>query len=450
MAGLAAIVQQQGKTVRGSDVAQTFATAEPLRRLGVTVHRGFAVAHLDPPPGLVVVGASWRETHPEVRAARERGIPVVPESELRGWLSRQKKTIVVSGVHGKSTTTALLAWVLTHAGRDPSYLVGAPAVAGLPASGRWGGGEYFVVEGDEYAKSQTDRTAKFLDLDPWATVITSVEWEHVDVYPNVGAMEAAFAKLAKKTRGPVVVGADWPSAIKAASAARHIISYGVGGNADYQVVDFQPTRAGSEFAVRYRGREYCRLFSPLIGRHNAVNAAAAMIVAQAAGVRRTQFTEALRSFQGLARRQHVQVRDGVTWIDDYGHHPTEISRTLEAIRERYPKEKIWVVFQPHLASRTRALMAQFATSFTPANRVVIAGLFASAREPNDPQAANDLAAAIAASHPAVRFGGSLAQTAAYLAPHLEPGDVVITMGAGDVDNVRSLVWETPRKSGRGQ
>lgn len=439
MAGLALIARQMGKDVAGSDVPKLFGNESILQRAGVKIFPDFSAANLSYRPGLVIVGASWPKNHPEALAALKLGLPTIAESEFRGFLSRQKKAIVVTGVHGKSTTTALLAWVFTQAGRDPSYLIGAPSVTGLPASGYWSKGEHFVVEGDEYAKSQSDKNAKFLDLNPWASIITSLEWEHVDVYPDVAAMVSAFRKLVDITRGLVVACTDWPAVAEAVASAPRAIRYGSNPDVDFKVTDFRLTEQGSEFTVRHGGEVYYRLSSPLIGKHNALNATAALIVAEAAGIKPKVFAASLQSFQGLARRQQVSVHDGVTWIDDYGHHPTEISRTLEAIRERYPKQKIWVVFQPHLASRTRALMPQFAKSFAPANRVLIADLFASAREPDDATAAKDLATAIGKYHEAVRAGGNLNDCAAYLKLYIQSGDVVVTMGAGDVYKVRELV-----------
>lgn len=439
MAGLAVITRQLGKHVMGSDVVERFGTDDVLAAAGIRVANGFSADNLASGPDAVLVGASWPDTHPEIQAARARGIPLVPESELRGFLSRQRQTIAVTGVHGKSTTTALIAWVLHVAGLHPSYLIGAPAVSGLPASGHWDTGVHFVVEGDEYATSPTDRRAKFLDLDPWATVVTSLEWEHVDVYPDVAAMEHAFTALVKKTRGLVIACADWPAVLRATASAKRRVTYGVAHEADLHVTNFRLTDSGSAFTVEHGGKTMGELQSPLIGQHNALNATASLAVAMEVGIRWETFAKALETFGGLARRQQISIINGVTWIDDYAHHPTEISRTLEAIRERYPTKKIWVVFQPHLASRTRALIAQFATSFAPANRVLITDLFASAREAGDPEAARDLATAVAKYHEAVRFSGSLADTAAYLKQYLQPGDAVVTMGAGDVYKVRELV-----------
>ena len=297
------------------------------------------------------------------------------------------------------------------------------------------------MEGDEYAKSQVDKTAKFLDLDPWVTVITSLEWEHVDVYPDVAAMVKTFAVLAEKTRGAVIASSDWPSVVRAVARAKRVIRYGSSPEAEYTVSDFRLTSQGSAFTIKRGGSVLATFASPLIGRHNAFNATAALIVCLELGLDVPTFASGLASFHGLARRQQMKVMNGVTWIDDYGHHPTEVSRTLEAIRERFPQAKMWVVFQPHLASRTRALISEFAKSFAPVNRVLIAELFASAREAGDPTAARDLARAIAAYHEAARYSGTLTETAAYLRQYLQRGDVVVTMGAGDVYKVREFVEE---------
>ncbi|MDO8560269.1 MAG: Mur ligase family protein, partial [bacterium] len=321
MAGLALILRELGKTVRGSDVEDFFATENELRESGIAVAQCFASKNLFPRPDVVVVGASWTDANPEVRAAQEQGLLMVNDSDVRGFLSRQRKTVAVTGVHGKSTTTALLAWVLTQAGMDPGYLVGAPAIMGLGASAHWGRGGLFIVEGDEYAKSQADHAAKFLDLNPWAAIITSLEWEHVDIYPDVREMEKTFAALVKKTRGPVVACVDWPSVVKAVRSGETVIRYGGSAEADFTVSDFRLTPEGSRFTVSRGGKKLAEFASPLLGRHNALNATAALVVCLELGLDISAFSSALSSFRGLSRRQETMVAGGVTWVDDYGHHP---------------------------------------------------------------------------------------------------------------------------------
>ena len=440
MAGLAIICKQRGLEVRGSDVNEKFITDDSLRREGITVNRSFDQSHLDYRPDLVVVGTSWGSDNPEVIAAARQGITTISDAELRGLLSREKKTIAVTGVHGKTTTTALLAHLFSCAGLRPSFLVGTGTVLDLPCSACWGAGEDFIVEGDEYSRSSSDTTPKFLDLDPYISVITSVEWEHVDIFKNVQAIESAFSRLIDATRELVVACGDWPSVRTiAAGHDRKVASYGLADSNLWQAYDIVQEFDRMVFKVKKDRLDIDEFSIRLLGSHNVSNALSCIIVALKVGIELETIREALASFSGTQRRFDVTESNGVTFIDDYGHHPSEIKATLQTVRRRYPDRSITCVFQPHMASRTKALLNDFARCFNDVNRVLVVDIFASAREQAYDITAKDLTAAIAKQHPAARYSGSIAHTTAGLQNELTTGDVIVTMGAGNVYEVRDAL-----------
>lgn len=441
MSGLAVICKERGLEVRGSDVSKEFITDKVLEEQGIPHENGFDPRHLDWNPDLVVVGASWdQDNNAEVKEALRQKRMVVMESELRGLLSREKTTIAVTGVHGKSTTTSLLAYMFTVAGKKPSYLVGTAFIPDLGVNGHWDEGEYFIVEGDEYIKSKNNQKPKFLDLSPDVTIITSIEWEHVDVYKSEQAIQEAFEELAKITKSTVVACRDW-------SSVRNLIekypdksvSYGISSDALWQVFDFSQKLHFSNFKVRKKQRIFDEFELNLMGRFNALNALSCIITAQHYGIGIEHIKEALKTFSGLQRRMNVTHVKEITFIDDYGHHPTEVYETLHAIRSTYSKRNIICVFQPHMASRTLAFFDQFSKCFQEVDTVVLVDVFTSEREQHIYFDTNELYKELKKHHPQVLYFGDLENTAKGLKPLLRPRDVVVTMGAGDVYKVKKLI-----------
>lgn len=437
MSGLAVICKQAGFEVAGSDVAEKFITDKVLAEQGISVFENFAAANLDWRPELVVVGASWGDDNPEVAEAKRRSLPMIMESELRGQVSSQKICLAVTGVHGKTTTTALLAYILKQAGLRPSYLVGTAKIPKLGVNGHWDEGKFFVVEGDEYIKSKTEPTPKFLDLSPVITIITNLEWEHVDVYKNVAEIQKAFLKLIKKTKDLVVACVDWPKLAEILEGYDDkVITYGFSAEAEWQIADIKQESNKTIFSVEKNGQYRQDFKINLMGRHNALNALACVIVSLKLGIDLAVIKQALATFLGVERRFELSEKNGLTFIDDYAHHPTEIVCTLKTVRDKFSTQVIWCVFQAHMASRTKALLADFAKSFLPVNKVLITDIFVSAREKNLNVTGQDLAAAVKKYHADVVYTGNLDETAKYLQTHVRPGEVVVTMGAGDVYKIR--------------
>src|SRR3989344_1233934 len=443
MSGLAVICQQKGMKVFGSDIFEKFITDKILSQHQIEVFEEFSADNLASQPDLVVVGASWGDDNIEVKEAKKKKIAIITDSQLRGILSREKKTIAVTGVHGKTTTTALIAYLFTQAGLEPSFLIGTGNIPDLNKNGNWAAGKHFIVEGDEYVTSFKDKTPKFLDLNPAVSIITSLEWEHVDVYQDLQAMEQAFAKLVQKAADLVVACGDWPSIKKIVSGNKtKTITYGLEPGNFWQAYDLSQEFDQTIFKVRREGVDLDEFKIRLFGRHNVLNALAAIIVGLNEGIELEKIRTILPNFKGAERRFDVSERNGITFIDDYGHHPTEIKTTLKAVRHRYPHQEIWCVFQPHMASRTKALLAEFAQSFSDVNQVIFADIFASAREKAKDITSKDLAEETRKYHTAVIYVGDLNQTLNYLKDKIKPGIVLVTMGAGDVYRIRDkLVQE---------
>lgn len=437
MTGLAVICKQRGLEVFGSDVAEKFITDKILDQEGIEFFENFSADNLKLEPDLVVLGTSWGDDHIEVQEANLRSIPMISDSELRGLLSREKKTVAVTGVHGKTTTTAMLAYVFSQAGLDPSFLIGTGQIPDLQANAAWSEGQHFIVEGDEYIRSQTDKTPKFLDLDPNISIITSLEWEHVDIFPNVEAMEEVFQKLIKKTEDLVVACGDWPSIKKIIQGfVDKTVTYGLESGNVWQAYDIKQEFERTKFKIKRQAEKMGEFEIKLFGPHNVLNALATIIVSFHEGIELAQIASLLANFQGTERRFDVSARNGITFIDDYAHHPTEIKQTLKAIRHRYAKKEIWCVFQPHMASRTKALLTAMAQSFNDVDHAIFADIFSSAREKDEDITSKHLEQEAKKFHNNAIYIGDLDQTIDYLKDKVKPGMVLVTMGAGDVYRVR--------------
>ncbi|MDH7485467.1 MAG: UDP-N-acetylmuramate--L-alanine ligase [Anaerolineae bacterium] len=429
-AGLSAIAKvllERGYTVSGSDLAPGPITA-PLSALGATIYAGHAAAQVAG-ADFVLVSSAVPADNPEVVEARRRSIPVLRRPQFLGWLTAEHTTIAVAGTHGKTTTTAMIAWLLSRAGQDPSYIIGG-VLPELGSNAHAGSGLYFVIEADEY-----DRT--FLGLRPYVAVITTVEWDHVDCYPTPGDCRAAFEEFAARLPddGLLVVCADDMIARELGelrgAQGKPVVLYGLDERGDWQATEVRANaRGGNDFAVWQGGRRLGTASLRIPGRHNVANALAALAVADHLGIPFDVAAEALAVFAGAERRfEHKGESHGIIVIDDYAHHPTEIRATLAAARQRYPGREIWAVFQPHTYSRTGALLEEFAASFADADHVIVTDIYA-ARE-RDTLGISAVQVVERMVHPDARHIGGLRETADFLLRRLQPGDVLITLGAGD-------------------
>jgi UDP-N-acetylmuramate--alanine ligase len=427
MSGIALVLKNMGFEVSGSDARETDLTRQ-LAAAGVRVTIGHDAASCADAQ-VVVYSSAVNSENPELVAARAREVPVIRRAEMLAELMRLKFSVAVSGSHGKTTVTSMVAHLLERGGLDPTSVIGG-RVLGMDAGARLGQSQYLVAEADE-----SDRS--FLALFPTVAVVTNIEREHLDVYHDLADIKREFVRFLNRVPfyGAVILCLDSPAVRQVRNrVARRVITYGTESPADFRVKDVQLYSFSSAFTVLYQGREVGRFNLPLAGMHNVANALAALAVGNELGIEFGVLEQALAVFAGVHRRlERKGEKKGVTFFDDYGHHPTEIRVTLEALRHAYPDRRIVAVFQPHRYSRTQALADEFGTCFAVADELVLTKIYA-ASEQEIPGVDASLIQKAVESHgrPQVTFVPEPAELAAGLAPRLRQGDVVITMGAGNI------------------
>jgi len=438
LSAIAHVLIERGVQVSGSDQSASPITDE-LAKLGAQIfigHRAENVGDVD----LVLVTSAVPADNPEVIEARRRWIRVAKRYDFFPELTAGKTTIAVAGTHGKTTTTGMIAAILVNAGLDPDAVVGG-IIPELNGNARAGNGKYFVIEADEYDRA-------FLGLRPTIAVVTSIEMDHPDIYRDVDDVARAFREfIALVPRDGLVVGCGDAARVvrELQTAQAHIVRYGFGAANDWRAGDVAPNaRGGSDFGVWHGDARVGKFELQIPGAHNVLNALAALAVVDHIGVDLRGARETLRQFRGAARRFEVKGEfRGVTIIDDYAHHPSEIRATLAAARTRYPGRTIWVVFQPHTFSRTEALLDDFAAAFADADHVIVTEIYAARERDNrgisGAQIVERMAEVTGVKHGDVRFIASLDASAEFLAQHLRAGDVLITLGAGDVNRVGQAV-----------
>jgi len=427
MSGIAEVLLTLGYAVSGSDLRSTPIT-ERLRNLGATIYEGHEAAHVQG-GHVVVVSSAIRKDNPEIVEAHRLKVPVIPRAEMLAELMRLKYGIAVAGAHGKTTTTSLVASVLAAAGLDPTFVVGG-RVNHIGTTARLGRGEYMVVEADE-----SDRT--FLLLAPVVAVVTTIDREHLDHYQSLEEIQEAFLQFVNRVPfyGAVILCLDEPN-VQAIlpQVKRPVITYGTSSQADLVISEVELWGIESEFRLTYRGEDLGRFHLPCPpGIHNVRNAAAAAAVALYLNVPAELIREGFKKFTGVGRRFDVKgVINGVTLIDDYGHHPTEIRATLEAARGcKY--ERLLVLFQPHRYSRTQYLWDEFCRAFNQADLVVLTDIYAASETPVPGITAAALADSIqAAGHKNVAHYSSMQEGIERLLREARPGDAILTIGAGNV------------------
>ena len=434
MSGIALVLHERGYAVSGSDL-KTSRYIRQLTRAGVDIHVGHAAETIDEvSPDVVVVSTAIPETNPELARARELGIPVWPRAKMLSALGHGYTTVAVAGTHGKTTTSSMVATMLDRMGADPSFLIGG-IVEGYDTNGRNGSGEYFVAEADESDSS-------FLYLNPDVVVVTNVEADHMDHYGSLEEIERTFVKFMSLVGedGTVIVCGDSPRLVELArESGRSWVSYGLDeGNDVVCVPKKRPRSVESVFEVRFADGESCEVtIKSNPGVHNMLNATASVAVARALGLDVAEAARALSTFEGVRRRfTHIGDVDGVTVVDDYGHHPTEIKATLAAAKTLDFKH-VDVVFQPHRYSRLQAFADDFADAFADADKLVLIDVFPAGEMPIPGVTSKMLADTVAARHPGkqVRYVADRMDLSRELRDVVEEGDLLITMGAGDVTQV---------------
>ncbi len=443
MAPLACLLQEQGHRVRGSDGPLYPPMSTLLERAGIRPHAGFDAAHLDPPPDLVVVGNAVRRDNPEAVAAESRGLPLLsmPQALARFFLAG-RRPLVVTGTHGKTTTTALAAWVYSRCGAAPGYLIGG-APHDLAGSFAAGGGDRFIVEGDEYNAAYFDRGAKFLHYMAETLIVTSVEYDHADLYPDPRALRQAYARVIAQLppSGLLVACGDSPEVRQLARQAPcPVLLYGLDDANDlHPQGGFAALPGGCRFTVAGgAGAEPVTVELPLAGGHNVANALAVWAAARRDGLPAAAVAAAMGSFHGVKRRlEELGTVRGVTVVDDFAHHPTAVGKTLAALAQRYPGRRLVALFEPRSLTAGRALFFDaYRQAFAGADRVLFAPSYYSSRlRPEEQLDLGALTAALSAGGvPAETAASADALLAATLAAS-RPGDVVVTMSSGAFDGM---------------
>ncbi len=437
LSAIARVLHESGYAVSGSD-RQLSPHAAALRDAGVRVTIGHAAANVNGAT-LVVRSSAIPDTNPEVETARRKGIPVLKRADFLAGMMAGKTGIAIAGTHGKTTTTAMTAWMLTRLGQDPSYIVGG-TLQNLNANAHAGAGPHFVIEADEY-----DRM--FLGLAPQIAVITNVEHDHPDCFPTPADFTAAFRAFTRllTPEGLLIACGDDPVARTLAAETRGARTYGLAPHNDLRATNLVAVPgAGYTFEVERDGQTLAQCALQVPGQHNVLNALAVFGIGAALGLAPADVAAALGEFRGTGRRFEVRGEaGGVTIINDYAHHPTEIRATLAAAAARYPNRPLWVVWQPHTFSRIRALFGEFAAAFAGAAHVIVTDVYA-AREmqPADFSLSGLLATM---RHPDARHIAGLGEASVHLAGSLLPGDILLVLSAGDADQISEQVF-TARKS----
>ena len=386
MAALAGMLKSAGYHVTGSDANVYPPMSEVLKQQGIFYAEGYRPENLDSDTDLVIIGNAVSKTNPEVQAVLDRKLPYrsLPQALTEFFLSG-RVPIVVAGTHGKTTTSALMAWVLDRAGLDPGFLIGG-WVKNFQSNSRRGTGKYFVVEGDEYDTAFFDKGPKFLHYRPQAAILTSIELDHADIYSDLSQIKKAFSSFVQliPQEGLLVAVHDDPHVHEIlAHASCPVETYGLNDKAAWTARSVEFSGEGVTFEAWNESKSIGRFYSPLPGRHNLLNTLSVIALAVRLGIPVEAIRSALAAFQGVKRRQEVLgVVGGVTVMDDFAHHPTAIRETLSALRLRYPRQRLWAIFEPRSAtSRRRVFQNEFPKAFHEADRVIIADLFAPEKIP---------------------------------------------------------------------
>jgi len=440
MGTLAAMLKQKGHDVRGSDHNVYPPMSDFLVEQGITLLQGYKPEHISADLDLVVVGNAISRGNAELEEVLDRKIRYcsLPEA-IRDHFLWGSRSVVVAGTHGKTTTTSLVGWLLTHGGADPSVLVGG-IVENFAGSYRLGGGREFVIEGDEYDSAFFDKTAKFLKYLPDIAIVNNVEFDHADIYASLDEIRLAFQRFVNLVprRGLLLVGADSAEARALAERAHcKVETFGLSDGADWQAHDLQTAATSTTFSVWRRGSPSGTFEIPLLGAYNVRNALAAIAVGSAVGLNIDTMAAGLRQFKGIRRRMQLRgTVAGISVYDDFAHHPTAIEETLMGVRSAHPGRRIWAIFEPRSAtSCRRVFQADFVRALARADRVILPAVFRSSLPEEQRLSAEQIVADLCAMDVEARHIPAVPDIVRTVAKESREGDLVIVMSNGGFDNI---------------
>jgi UDP-N-acetylmuramate: L-alanyl-gamma-D-glutamyl-meso-diaminopimelate ligase len=441
MAPLAGMLAESGHRVTGSDAGVYPPASTLLEGLGIRWTNGFSESNLDPAPDMVVIGNALSRGNSEVEAVLDRKIPYrsLPQT-IEEFFLPGHDSLVVTGTHGKTTTTSMLSWILHFAGRRPNFLIGGVA-ENFGRSFGLGGGSEFVLEGDEYDSAFFDKAPKFLHYHPREAIVTSLEFDHADIYTDLAAIELQFRRMVNLVpRNGRIVAWGESETVRGvvAKAFCPVETYGFAPGVDWLAGDLEFTEGETRFRVSYGGTEVARVRMQLAGRHNVLNALSAIAIAHGRGVAREAIEGALAAFQGVLRRLEVKGEtSGVLVVDDFAHHPTAIRVTIDAARHRWPGRRLWAVFEPRSNTmRRRVFEADLAASLATADATVLGAVNRAKLLDDSERLSPDrvLQSVRSAGRKAEGFE-SADEIAEYLAGETRPGDLVLVMSNGSFDGL---------------
>ena len=442
MSGIASVAKKLGMEVSGSDMKES-KYSKALKRQGIKVSIGHDARNIaESDPDVVVVSSAIPETNPELVAARAAGIEIWPRAKMLAYVGNGYKVLAVAGTHGKTTTSSMLAAALVELGADPAFLVGG-IIDGFDSNARYGGGDYCAVEADESDGS-------FTYLDPYMAIVTNIEADHLDHYGDLASIQRAFSEFVSfvPAEGCVVACGDSEGLadLMKASTEAHVVSYGMGEACDVRTL---PAADGSFTIVAGDGAQVTMRLQANPGVHNMLNATAVVALLMQLGYGLEESARAVESFSGVRRRfDLVGTAKGITVIDDYGHHPTEIKATLAAAQKLGAK-RIHVLFQPHRYSRTASLADEFATAFDGVDKVTVMDVYSAGETPIPGVTGKTVVDSVLAHDPSmdISWVQGRAEVVSYLADWLQDGDLLITMGAGDITAIGPMVLEALESAG---
>jgi UDP-N-acetylmuramate: L-alanyl-gamma-D-glutamyl-meso-diaminopimelate ligase len=440
MATLAAMLKTRGFDVRGSDQNVYPPMSDFLAEQQIATFQGYDASHITAELDLVVVGNAISRGNPELEEVLDRKIRYcsLPEA-VRDHFLWGARSVVIAGTHGKTTTTSLTGWLLTHGGADPSVLIGGIA-DNFGGSYRVGGGREFVIEGDEYDSAFFDKTAKFLKYLPDIAVVNNLEYDHADIYPDLDAIRLAFRRFINLVprRGLFLACADDVEAMALTKAARcRVETFGLATGAGWQGHDLRVQAGSTTFSVRRQGDPIGTFEVPLLGAFNVRNALAAMAVGAAVGLSTDTMAAGLRAFKGVRRRMQLRgTANGVAVYDDFAHHPTAIAETLAGVRSAYPDRRVWAIFEPRSATSCRKIFqGEFARAFNAADRVLLPQIFRSTLPEEQRLSVEQLIEDLKQGGKDARFIPRVDDIVSTVAKEARDGDLVVVMSNGGFEDI---------------
>ena len=454
MATLAAMLKARGYDVQGSDAGIYPPMSDFLAREEIRVFEGYSADHISGGLDSVIVGNAISRGNAELEEVLDRKIRFhsMPEA-IREHFLWSARSLVIAGTHGKTTTTALVGWLLTACGQDPTMLVGGIA-SNFDSSYRLGSGRDFVIEGDEYDSAFFDKTAKFLKYLPDVAVVGNLEYDHADIYPDMEALRLAFRRLVNLVprSGRLILGADSPEARELAAVARcPVETFGLAPDATWRASEVRPDGPRMTFQLTASGDQLGHVTLPLIGAHNVQNALAALAVGRATGLSTEEMIRALKEFRGVKRRLELRGTErGVSVYDDFAHHPTAIRETLKAVRWSYPDHRIWAIFEPRSATSCRRVFQDdFARAFAEsgADEIVLAAVFRSTLPDDQRLSVEQLVRDLERAGRHARHLPQVDDIVALVAREAREGDLVVIMSNGGFGGIHDRILAALKTSG---